>query len=70
MTAWKQVTSCPVTCATSLMDGRTVPLSFTPQLGAADAEIKVPSGENMELKRSPFEVWSRSVYSHACYTHC
>ena len=25
-----------------------------PQWGAADAEIKVPSGENTELKRSPF----------------
>ena len=27
----------------------------TPQWGAADAEIKVPSGENTELKRSPFQ---------------
>ena len=27
---------------------------FTPQWGAVDAEIKVPSGENTELKRSPF----------------
>ena len=27
----------------------------TPQWGAADAEIKVPSGENTELKRSPFK---------------
>ena len=26
-----------------------------PQCGAADAEIKVPSGENTELKRSPFK---------------
>ena len=26
---------------------------ITPQWGAADAEIKVPSGENIELKRSP-----------------
>ena len=25
-----------------------------PQWGAADAEIKVPSGEDTELKRSPF----------------
>ena len=32
-----------------------------PQWGAADAEIKVPSGENTELKRSPFKAWSRSV---------
>ena len=42
----------------------------TPQWGAADAEIKVPSGENTELKRSPFKVWSRSVYSHTCYVYC
>ena len=43
---------------------------FAPQWGAADAEIKVPSGENTELKRSPFEAWSRSVYSHTCYAYC
>ena len=30
-----------------------------PQWGAADAEIKVPSDENTELKRSPFKAWSR-----------
>ena len=41
-----------------------------PQWGAADAEIKVPSGENTELKRSPFEAWSRLVYSHTCYAYC
>ena len=41
-----------------------------PQWGAADAEIKVPSGENTELKRSPFKAWSRSVYSHTCYAYC
>ena len=29
--------------------------SSSPQWGAADAEIKVPSGENTELKRSPFK---------------
>ena len=39
-------------------------------MGAADAEIKVPSGENTELKRSPFKAWSRSVYSHTCYAYC
>ena len=38
----------------------------SPQWGAADAEIKVPSGENTELKRSPFKAWSKSVYSHTC----
>ena len=31
------------------------PVTFAPQWGAADAEIKVPSGENRELKRSPFK---------------
>ena len=48
------------------------PLSctFTPQWGAADAEIKVPSGENIEFKCSPFKGWSRSVYSHTCYAYC
>ena len=39
-----------------------------PQWGAADAEIKVSSGENTELNRSPFKARSRSVYSHTCYT--
>ena len=45
-------------------------LDTTPQWGAADAEIKVPSVENTELKRSPFKAWSESVYSHTCYAHC
>ena len=35
--------------------------------GAADTEIKVPSGENTELKHSPLKAWSRSVNSHTCY---
>ena len=30
-------------------------LADVPQCGAADAEIKVPSGENTELKQSSFE---------------
>ena len=38
--------------------------------GGADAEIKVPSGENTELYRSPFKAWSRSVHSHTCYAYC
>ena len=42
----------------------------TPQKGAADAEIKVPSVENTELKGSLFKAWSRSVDSHACYVYC
>ena len=48
-----------------------IKVSFSPpQWGAADAEIKVPSGENTELKRSPFKAWSRSVYIHTCYAYC
>ena len=43
---------------------------IAPQWGAADAEIKVPSGENTELKRSSFQACSRSVYSHTCYAYC
>ena len=43
---------------------------LSPQWEAVDAEIKVPSGENIELKRSPFTAWSRSGYSHTCYTYC
>ena len=34
-------------------------LAGATQRGAADTEIKVPSGENTELKRSPFKAWSR-----------
>ena len=45
-------------------------ISLTPQWGAADAEIKVPSGENTELKRSPFQAWGGSVYSHTCCACC
>ena len=44
--------------------------SKAPQCGAADAEIKVPSSENSELKRSPFKAMSRSVHSYTCYAYC
>ena len=44
--------------------------SGPPQWGAVDAEIKVPSGENTELKQSPFKARSRSVYSHTCHPYC
>ena len=47
-----------------------LPLSVPLQWGAADAEIKVPSGENTELERPPFKAWSRSGYSHTCYAYC
>ena len=40
------------------------------QWGAADTEIKVPFGENTELKCSSFKAWSRSVYSHTCNAYC
>ena len=46
------------------------PMSGALQWGAADAEIKVPFGENTKLKRPPFKAWSRSVYSHTCYAYC
>ena len=51
---------------------RTCAVAFceAPQRGAADAEIKSPSGENTELKRSPFKASSRSAYSHTCYAYC
>ena len=42
---------------------------ISPQWGTADAEIKVPSRENTERKRSPFKAWSRSVYCHTCYAY-
>ena len=32
---------------------------ISPQWGAADAEIKVPSGENIQLKRAPLKAWDR-----------
>ena len=36
-----------------------------------DAEIKVPSVENTELKHSSLiKAWSRSTHSHTCYTYC
>ena len=41
-----------------------------PQWGASDAEITVPPVENTELKDSPFEAWSGSVYSNTCYASC
>ena len=40
----------------------------TTQWGAADAEIKVPFGENTELKRSPFKAWSSYIAMHATLT--
>ena len=45
-------------------------VAVVPQWGAADAEFNVPSNENTELKGTPFNTWSRSVYSHACYAYC
>ena len=37
------------------------------QWGAAETEIKVPSGENTERKRSPFKAWGRWAYGHTCF---
>ena len=33
-------------------------------------KLNSPTGENTELKRSPFRAWSRSVHSHTCYAYC
>ena len=30
----------------------------------------LPQNLPTELKGSPFEAWSRSAYSHTCYTYC
>ena len=49
---------------------QSVVLFTAPQWEAADTEIKVPSGENAELKCSPFRAWRTSVYSHTCYAYC
>ena len=50
--------------------GTDCPLFLSSSLwGAADAEIKVPSDENTELKGSSFKAWSRSVCCHACYSY-
>ena len=65
---------CPRPCLIHFVHKTTFKLDRTslspPQWGAADAEIKGPSGENAELKRSPFKAWSRSIYSHTCYAYC
>ena len=58
------------TIITTYVCSETILSLLSPQRGAADAEIKVPSDENTELKRSPFIAWSRSVYSHMCYAYC
>ena len=56
--------------ASKLQASLSGPVLFPPQWGAADAEIKIPLGENTELKRSPFKAWSRSVHSHTCHAYC
>ena len=45
-------------------------LSLFPCSGELRTQKLVPSGENTELKRSPFKAWSRSAYSHTCYAYC
>ena len=42
----------------------------TAQWEVTDAEIKVQSDENTELKGFPFEARNMSVYCHACYAYC
>ena len=57
-------------CSDCALRGRGQDFRAIPQWGAADAEIKVPSGKNTELKRSPLKAWSRSVYGHTRYAYC
>ena len=65
------VSQCLDTCSCSASQRLwTGAHAVAPRWGAADAEIKVPSDENTELKGSPFKAWSRSVYCQACYAHC
>ena len=45
-------------CCHWLLHGFTIP-----QWGTADAEIKVPSAENPELSKVPFNAWGRSQHS-------
>ena len=64
-------TTCSNAVSVSIMLSQSVSLFFyPPQWGAADAEIKVPSGENTDLIGSPFKAWSRSVYCHTSYAYC
>ena len=60
-------TNTTATTTTSVTSTATA--GWLPQWRAADAEIKVPSGENTELERSPFKAWSRSVCSPTCYPY-
>ena len=55
-----------------LMSHSFLPPFLFPQWGTANAnaEIKVPSVENTELKRSPFKAWSRYLYIHTYYAYC
>ena len=39
------------------------------QWGTVDAEINVPSVENLELTCSLFKVWSRSEYGNSCFVY-
>ena len=41
-----------------------------PKWHTAYAEIQDPAIENPELKGSSFRAWSRSEYSHTCFTYC
>ena len=42
----------------------------SPHSGELRTQKSSPSGENTDFKSSPFKAWSRSVYSHTCYTYC
>ena len=61
--------TCPIFCTRSRLSVSQSHCVFDsheiPQWGAADAKIKVPSGENTELKRSSLNPVGQ-YYSHIC----
>ena len=49
----------------------TLPVLIILQQGAVVAEIMSPPVVNLQLTNLlPFKAWSRSEYSHACFSHC
>ena len=64
------VVSAVVVVAVVVVAAATNAHCSTAQWEVTNAEIKVQSDENTELKGSPFEAKNMSVYYHACYAYC
>ena len=54
----------------NLITGPTKLFTVRTRSGELQTQKLVPSGENTELKRSPFKAWSRLVCGHTCYAYC